>query len=60
MGYQLNDILSDEEYMAEGFTKAECPLIRRHDMLYNQRVKYGELKPRKEAELFEIIRRLGL
>lgn len=32
----LNKILTDEEYMADGFTAEELPLIRKHDELFNK------------------------
>lgn len=32
----LNTIKTNEEYLAEGFTVAELPLIRRHDELFNE------------------------
>ena len=32
----LNKIKTNEEYMAEGFTAEELPLIRKHDELFNK------------------------
>ena len=32
----LNTIYTDEEYMAQGFTKEEVPMIRKHDELFNK------------------------
>lgn len=55
-----NRVRTDAEYFAEGFRKEEIPLVRRHDVLYNQYQRYGYLKPRKKAEMFELIERLGL
>lgn len=51
---------SDEEYMAQGFTREEVPLIRRHDALHAIYKREGYLKPRKKAEMLELVWRLGL
>lgn len=59
-GIWFNPICTDEEYAEQGFSPAEIPLIRRHDMLFNQKQKWGYLKPRKEAEMYAIVDRLGL
>lgn len=59
-GKVYNKIGTDIEYLVAGFSLKEVPLIRRHDILFNQYQKYGYLKPRKKAEMFELIERLGL
>lgn len=59
-GKVYNRIGTDEEYLAEGFRKDEIPLVRRHDILFNQYQRYGYLKPRKKAEMFELVERLEL
>lgn len=59
-GKILNPVFTDDEYAEQGFLPHEIPLIRRHDMLYNQWVHYGYLKPRKTAEMMYIIKRLFL
>lgn len=56
----LNIIHTDAEYLALGFSEKEIPLIRRHDELFNQRKINGFLKPHKEAEMFELAKRLDL
>lgn len=48
------------EYLAQGFAPREISLIQRHDKLHEQFVINGYLKPRKKAEMFAIIARLGL
>ena len=32
----LNEICTDAEYMEQGFTIEEVPLIREHDLLFNK------------------------
>lgn len=32
----MNTIYTDKEYMNQGFSKEECPLIREHDLLMNR------------------------
>ena len=58
--YKLNGILTKDEYKAFGFTEQELPLIRRHNKLHDQYIMNGFLKPRKKAEMFELVKRLGL
>jgi len=33
---KMNTIYTDKEYMNQGFSKEECPLIREHDLLVNR------------------------
>ena len=33
---KLNTIYTDAEYIAQGFTTKEVPLIRKHDKLFNE------------------------
>ena len=40
---KLNTIYTDAEYIAQGFTTKEVPLIRKHDKLFNEyTLKFGE------------------
>ena len=53
-----NEILTDEEYMAQGFTAKEVPMIRRHDELFNMA---DECRTAEEtAEMFHLSEVLGL
>ena len=52
-----NTIYTNEEYLAQGFTREELPLIRRHDEMFN---RYDELTEEEKEELYELIDRLGL
>lgn len=50
-----NKIYTDEEYIAQGFTAEEVPMIRRHDILFNQYKRDGFLNEEEEAEMFRLI-----
>ena len=40
---KLNTIYTDAEYIAQGFTTKEVPLIRKHDKLFNEyTLKFGD------------------
>ena len=55
----LNKIYTDKEYMEQGFTKEECPLIRKHDLLFNRYVLEGLTeKERDELEDLRVFLRL--
>ena len=57
----MNTIYTTEEYMAQGFTAKEVPMIRRHDELFNRYKRGGDNLPdRQMTEMFELARRLGL
>lgn len=50
-----NTIYTDKEYMAQGFTAEEVPMIRRHDILMNQYKRLGFLTEEEDAELMHLI-----
>lgn len=53
----MNKIYTNEEYIAQGFTAEEVPMIRRHDELFN----LGENRTAEEnEEMFNLIEKLGL
>jgi hypothetical protein len=56
---KYNIIYTNEEYMAQGFTAQEVPMIRRHDIIFNKDVD-GEATEEEMAELVAIQRALGL
>ena len=56
---RYNTIHTDEEYMAQGFTAQEVPMIRRHDELFNKDVD-GIITAEEEAEMVAIIKTLGI
>lgn len=50
----MNKIFTDAEYMAQGFTAEEVPMIREYDELVNATVKRGlENITEEEAERME-------
>lgn len=53
----LNTIYTNEEYMAQGFTAQEVPMIREHDILFNkyQLGKVGEKALERIEELANIL-----
>jgi len=55
----LNTIKTNEEYLAEGFTVAELPLIRRHDELFNK-YALGTITDTENEELDALVEELGL
>ena len=55
-----NTIYTDEEYMAQGFTAEEVPMIRRHDILMNQYKRLGFLTEEEDAELMHLIKVLKI
>ena len=56
---RYNTIYTDEEYMAQGFTAQEVPMVKRHDIIFNKDVD-GEATEEEMAELVAIQRALGL
>lgn len=56
---KYNTIFTDEEYMAQGFTKEECPKIRRHDILFNKNVD-GLATEEEREEMFALIEELKI
>jgi hypothetical protein len=56
----FNVVHTDEEYIAQGFTKEECPMIRRHDILMNQYKRLGFLTEEEDAELMHLIKVLKI
>ena len=57
---KLNTIYTDEEYMAQGFTKEECAKVRRSDELYNKYKLEDELSDEEWAEYTALVEELGL
>lgn len=52
-----NTIFTDKEYMAQGFTAQEVPMIKRHDELFNK----GEDRTEEETkEMCNLRDTLGL
>lgn len=52
-----NTIFTDAEYMKQGFTAQEVPMVRRHDVLFNK----GEERTEEETkEMVAIQKELGL
>lgn len=57
----FNTIYTAEEYMAQGFTAKEVPMVMRHDELFNRYKRSGDNLPERQmAEMFELVKRLGL
>ena len=54
----LNKIHTTEEYMAQGFTKEEVPMIKRSDELFNKRQLEGWTEEEEEEyyKLVEILK----
>ncbi len=58
----MNKIYTDAEYMAQGFTAEEVPMVREHDELVNAVAEKG-LENMTEAEaqrIEELAKELGL
>lgn len=55
----MNTIYTIEEYMAQGFTQEEAPLVREHDTLYNRYVTEGLTEEEKDR-MFDLVVMLGL
>lgn len=54
-----NVIKTVEEYMKEGFTAEEAPLIQEHDVLFNK-YQDGECTDAEAERMFELVEILGL
>lgn len=54
-----NVIKTFEEYMKEGFTAEEAPLIQEHDILFNK-YQDGECTEAEAERMFELVEILGL
>ena len=55
----LNKIYTNKEYMAQGFTKEEVPLIKEHDKLFNKYVLEG-LTEIENERMDYLVKVLGL
>lgn len=55
--FRPNTIHTDKEYMAQGFTAEEIPMIRRHDELYNMA---NDKTIEQWEEMFALVEELGL
>ena len=53
----MNTIFSDEEYMAQGFTKEEVEKVRRSDILFNN---FDNLTEEEKEEYYNLVEELGL
>ena len=56
---KYNTIFTAEEYMAQGFTAEEVPMIERHDRLFNKNSS-GLATDEEIAEMYELADKLGL
>jgi hypothetical protein len=56
---KFNTINTDSEYMAQGFSKEEIPLIREHDRLFNLYI-LGCATEEESERMFYLVRELGL
>lgn len=54
-----NTIYTDEEYMAQGFTAQEVPMIREHDILFNE-YQIGKVGDEVLERIEELANILGL
>lgn len=54
-----NIIKTFEEYMKEGFTAEEAPLIQEHDILFNK-YQDGECTEAEGERMFDLVEILGL
>ena len=53
----LNRICTTEEYMKQGFTEKEIPMIKRSDELFNRKQLIGQTKEEEEYyKLVEILK----
>lgn len=55
----LNTIYTDKEYMVQGFTAQEVPMIREHDILVNE-YQLGEVGEEVLERIEELANMLGL
>lgn len=55
----LNTIYTDKEYMEQGFTVQEVPMIREHDILFNK-YQMGEVGDEVLKRIEELANILGL
>jgi hypothetical protein len=55
----FNKIYTDKEYLAQGFTKEEVPMIRKHDILFNK-YQVGEATEEEAEEMFKLVEILGI
>lgn len=54
-----NIIKTFEEYMKEGFSAEEAPLIQEHDILFNK-YQDGECTEAEAERMFKLVEILGL
>jgi len=54
-----NTIYTIKEYMAQGFTKEEAPMVMEHDTLYNKYV-INEINEEEKERMFFLATVLGL
>lgn len=54
-----NVIKTVEEYMKEGFTAEEAPLVQEHDILFNK-YQDGECTEAEAERMFDLVEILGL
>lgn len=56
----MNTIYTTEQYMTQGFTAQEVPMIREHDLLFNEWVRGGKVDNELAAQIETIAEKLGL
>ena len=54
-----NTIFTEEEYLAQGFTREEYPMINRHDELFNK-YKDNEITEEEKEEMWTLAKKLNL
>ena len=56
----MNTIYTEKEYMEQGFTATEVPMIMEHDTLYNKWVKGGKVDTLMAERIAELAKELKL
>lgn len=56
----MNTIYTEKEYMEQGFTATEVPMIMAHDLLYNEWVKGGKVDTLLAERIAELSDKLNL
>ena len=56
----MNTIYTEKEYMEQGFTATEVPMIIAHDLLYNEWVKGGKVDTLLAERIAELSDKLNL
>lgn len=56
----MNTIYTAREYMEQGFTATEVPMIMEHDTLYNEWVAGGKVDTQLAERIAELAKELNL